>query len=230
VRWIRCSIRGNLGSTEQFQHKIDLGAEGADPTLDEADAPAYAESVASAWKAAWLAPTGDATVPASLFPPDVVYTEVGAAQYTQNTPVGADGSGGDVTQDYPQGFYAWTVGARPVGTGGVSLPYEVSCAVTLQTDTRGPRGRGRFYLPPYQFNSLAAGGVFSNTHQTRIGDMVEKFLTQVKSETGHDPLVVSTRAKQLHKVTTANMGFVPDSQRRRRKGQDEARVTVWTAP
>lgn len=227
MRWIRTTFRGELaGGVEFFQHKMDWGHPGADPTLSEADALTLAQTMAEQFVAGWGAGVG--TNMGQIASVDVRYTEVGVVQLEQTDPKAKDGSGGNLEESYPTAWYMWPTGTGPVGrAAGPPLPYEVSCAVTLQTDHRGPSGRGRFYAPPFYSGAMQAGGIFATgaaeSFATGFGDYVDG----VKTNTPYLPIVVSSRRLILNEVTSINVGHVPDSQRRRRRNQDEARVTVW---
>lgn len=226
MRWLKVTHRGLLGATEQFQFQINLGNPGADPDLNEAQALALAGDLRDMWKIAWST-GGD--VAAGRFPADVKFTEVGVVQEELNTATNADGSGGDLTQAYATQWAAWTVGQEPKGLDlGPSLPYEVAMAVTLQSDHRGPSGRGRFYLPPLGAAEMGDGGLFAAAARTAIGATVTAYLDAITNGTAYQVVVVSKRRKILNQVTSANIGLVPDSQRRRRRAQDEARQVVYT--
>ncbi len=230
MQWIRATMRGTLGGTaEQFQHKFDLGVPGDDPTLDEADAPALATQLAGFWSTAFNSTQSNGLSLKANCATIVKYVEVGVAQFHQDNAGSTDDPEGDRTQDYPAGWFAWAVGSQPTGTGGNSLPYEVSCAVTFQTDTRGPRGRGRIYLPPFGTGSLESNGNYATAVALATGEAVGDFFNSIRGSTPYVPIVVSSRAKQLHEITSINVGTVADSQRRRRRSLDEARVTYWTA-
>lgn len=225
MRWISTVFRGTLGGVDQFQHGINFGVPGDDPTLGESEAPAYAEGLAGRWAATM-------GILFNSCAPDVVYTEVGVTQKTQTSATDSDGNGGNTEQDYPTAFYAWPTASQPKGVvGAKSLPYEVSCAVTLQTDTRGPRGRGRLYLPPFATALVqGGGGKFADVDLNAIGDALGTFFEAHLAAEGHVPVVVSQRAVQLHEVTSIKMGHVPDSQRRRRRSVPEAPIIAWTKP
>lgn len=225
MRWISTVFRGTLGGVEQFQHGINFGVPGNDPTLGESEAPAYAEALATRWQATM-------GVMFNSCADDVQYTEVGVVEKTQTDPTDAQGNGGNLEQSYPTAFYGYGVGANPHGvTGAKSLPYEVACAVTLQTDTRGPRGRGRLYLPPFATALVqGGGGKFADVDLNAIGGALGDFFEAHLVAEGHVPVVVSRRAIQLHEVTSIKMGHVPDSQRRRRRSVAEAPVVAWTKP
>lgn len=230
MKWIRSTFRGDLtGGAEQFQFKLDWGNPGADPTLGEAEAGAFAGFLRDQWSAIWLSSI-NSNVVQSFFPTDVKWNEVGVAQWQQDSPKNADGSGGDAHQVYPNAWAAWTVGAQPAGTSTFkALPYEVSCAVTLHSNKRGPRGRGRLYLPPFATSAMDPLGVFQTGTVTTMGAAIGDLIEAVQGSTyGYDALVVSMREKVLNSVTSVSVGKVPDSQRRRRRNQDEARVVAWS--
>jgi hypothetical protein len=231
MRWIRVTYKGILASgVEEFQFKLDLGKPGDDPSLAEADAPEFAHQRAlELVNAAAVAPGGNSLKTA--MPTDSKFVEVGACEMTQTEATSSDGSGGNTAQSYPTGYYAYPVGSEVVGTGvGASLPLETSCCVTLQTDTRGPRGRGRFYLPPFTVGALGAGGVYTTQILTTMLAFTKSLSDQIMANTDTRLVVVSGRAIQLHDVTAVKVGKVPDSQRRRRRSQDEARVTQIIVP
>lgn len=225
MRWIRSTFRGTLGGVEEFQHKVDWGNPGADPTINEATALAFAEQLAGLWNASWT-PAGPTTM-SGAFTSDVIYTEVGVVSINATSATDKTGKGGNAAEDFTTQWHMYPSGLRPVGAGApYSLPYEVACALTLQTDYRGPSGRGRLYLPPFTMGAMADGGVYGGLHVT-AATAFGRFLTAVKAASPYVPVVVSNRRLQLHEVKEVLVGKVPDSQRRRRRSQDEARVTVW---
>jgi hypothetical protein len=233
MRWIQTTHRGTLAGVEQFQFALNWGTPGDDPDLSEAGLMSFAESVRDLFKTEWTA-GGGGTPNISRHSPDVVFTEVGAATLVITDGTNADGSGGNLSQPHPTQWAAWSLGLQPIGTatGGttVSLPFEVACALTFQSDTRGARGRGRAYMPPFASNVMSAGGVFNNAISTAYGASMGVVFDAVTAENpGIVPVVVSKRAVQLHPVTSILVGRVPDSQRRRRRSQDELRALAWSA-
>lgn len=232
MKWIRSVFRGTLaGGVEQFQWKMDWGNPGNDPTLGEAEAGAFAEFLAEQWAAVFIAQQGVFGALNGLHNAQMKYAEVGVASWTQNAAKNADGSGGDASQDYPNAFHSYAVGAQPVGiVAGSSLPLEVSCAVTLQTNKRGQRGRGRLYLPPFAGSVTDTNGLFSQNAPMVAAMSIGSLIDAVEGSTyGYKGLVVSMREKVLNEIVEVNAGKVPDSQRRRRRSQDEARVVGWTS-
>lgn len=228
MRWIRSTFRGSLGgSVEQFQHKIDWGIPGADPDPDEAAQLVIAGQLRTAWGAAFAAaaPNGLNT----RFSASVKYLEVGVVKMTATEATEADGTGGNVAQANDTVWSAWAGTTGPAGTSaGLSLPFEVSCAVTLATDHRGPSGRGRFYLPPFAVGIMDAHGRFNVSELNTIGGQIGNFLVAAQTSTGLQPVVVSPRRLILNRVRRVEMGAVPDSQRRRRRSQQELRTVAWT--
>lgn len=231
MRWIHTVLRGTLGGVEQFQHQTNFGTPGDDPDLTEAQCAALATQLATAWQATWNDTTipGTGTAPwSSLFSSEVKYTEVGVCMQTQTASTDSSGMGGNLSQDAPTEWAPINGVSGIVGTGTTSLPYEVSCCVTLHTDKRGPSGRGRLYLPPNEVTSIAAGGQFVPGHATAGGTAVGKYFDRVKVATGYVPLVVSRRRLVLTEVNQITVGLIPDSQRRRRWAQLEAPIVAWT--
>jgi hypothetical protein len=216
MRWLQSTFRGTLFG-EQFQHKIDWGNAGSDPNITAAEALEFAETLADAWST-----TVGASIAAACAS-DVKYTEVGVVQLNQDDPAG------DVTESFQTEWFMYSTGTEPVGATSVSLPYEVSCCVTLQTDQRGARGRGRFYLPPFNINAITTHGLWN---MATVGPVVsaigDGFFDSVIGTASFRPIVVSRKFRVLNNVTSMNVGSVPDAQRRRRRSLVETRVNEWT--
>jgi hypothetical protein len=221
MRWIRTTWRGILGGgVEQFQFHLDLGKPGADPDLDDVACLALATLLGTLLQPAQQIVLG-------AFSTETAFTEVGAVTMEATSATDKDGKGGNMAQKFPTQWFMWPTGARPLGTeGSPSGPYEVATAVSLQTDYRGPSGRGRLYLPPPSVGAFAAGGVLSPTHVAAALTGVQQFVSSIMDATNYDALVVSPRRLVLHTITSINVGKVPDSQRRRRRSQDEARTSA----
>lgn len=219
MRWLRTTFRGLLDGTEQFEHHLDLGKPGDDPTTTEAAQMTLAQDLATKfvahagiWNQSGL---------------DVQYTEVGVVEIVATSATDSHGAGGDATESNTTAWWMWPTGTGPAG-GGETLPFEVACAVTLQTDHRGPSGRGRFYLPPFATAAMVAGGRFDNTIVGAVGAAVGAFFVAIEADHDLVPVVVSKRRLILNEVRSVSVGGVPDSQRRRRRSQPEARVAGWT--
>jgi len=233
MRWIKSTIRGTLGSVEQFQFGVNFGQPGDDPDLDAAGCAAFAASLAAKWDSVLVNTTFGTGGAAwhSQFPPDVKYTEVGVCINTQTDATAADGSGGNLAQEDPTEWAPINGITGRAGSGGASLPYEVSECVTLHTNKRGPSGRGRVYLPPHTTLAVSpGGGVFDSGYATAGGKALGKLFELVTADEGYVPVVVSRRRIVLNEVVQVSCGIVPDSQRRRRWAQLEAPIVAWNKP
>lgn len=228
MRWIRNTIRGLLnGGEEEFQFKMDWGNPGDDPTITPAEAGAFAElsfeSLVKNFTGAGAHPV------ATLFTSDVAFTESGVALLTSTDATDSDGKNGNLTYEFPTEWYMTPSITTYKGSSVDYMPFEVATAVTLLTSVRGPRGRGRCFLPPLGGNWVVAGGLWAVGAAALAGHFIGDWIDEVKANSEYVPLVVSRRALQLHEVTSIEVGQVPDSQRRRRRSQVEARVPYWTA-
>lgn len=112
--------------------------------------------------------------------------------------------------------YSVTVGSA--GTGQM-LPPDVSCAVSLQTNRLGKRGRGRYYLPALSSITLASDGLFDATRVTTIADESATFLSALQRGTPSapqvHPAVIGGSFDSYATVTGVRVGHNPDTQRRR---------------
>jgi hypothetical protein len=223
VRWESSTVRGWLGGgVEQFQWKMDWGIPGADPDWSEAEALANAELLAGVIGGAWQTDSLD-----DMYPADLKLIEVGFTQKTQTDSTAVDGSGGNLEQDYPTQWFAYAAGSPVSGaSASISLPFEVACCVTLDTDHRGPSGRGRYYLPPPATNAMTSGGRFSEAYLNAVLTFAKDVANNGASAMDVVPVVVSRRRLILNEINVIEVGHVPDSQRRRRRSQDEARAPI----
>lgn len=230
MRWLKTTVRGTLGGVEEFQFGVNLGNPGSDPDIDETEAMAMAERLCTYFGSAFVAAqSGVGTT--TVWSPEVVFTEIGVTQCTQTDATSSDGTGGNLEQDFATQYFAWTTGTRPTGASDYpALPYEVACAVSLHTDHRGPSGRGRLYLPAPSTAQVEAGGKFTVGAVNVMGDLIKRYFDSIRAGEDVTPVVVSRRRIILNDVTQITCGKIPDSQRRRRRNQDEAPVVIWTAP
>lgn len=221
MKWLRTTYRGELsGGVEQFQFKLDLGNPGSDPDLDEAECATLAEQLGGIFTSGFSLVLGEVAAAHK-------FTEVGVVTMTASEGTDAQGEGGDMEQSFPTQWFMYPTVSRPTGGAtGISLPFEVACAVTLQTDHRGPSGRGRFYLPPFSVAQMAALGVYTSNAIGSVVQGVKNWLEMIEADTPYVPVVVSPRRIILNEITSINVGRVPDSQRRRRRSQDEARTSM----
>lgn len=230
MRWVSSTIRGTLAGIETFQFGLNWGSPGADPDPNQSEIAAFASDLADIVAAELVVAGPSGATPLGTITSDVKFTEVGATKKTQSQATNADGSGGDLEQAFDTEWHAYPTISQPTGGVGNSLPFEVACALTLQTDARGSSGRGRVYIPPFAVGGMSPAGRFNANYAAAWAEFVGRVADEVSTARGWDLVVVSRRKVQLHTVEQILVGTVPDSQRRRRRNQDEARLVKWTRP
>ena len=115
-------------------------------------------------------------------------------------------------------------------TGSAPLhPYQVALAVSLGTNRRGPRGKGRFYLPCPQV-SMTADGLIPSAERDFIETSVAEWITDLNNHPSVDvtdaEVVVASSFGFNSKVTSVRVGRVLDTVRSRRRNLDEAYGTA----
>lgn len=116
----------------------------------------------------------------------------------------------------------------PVPFGGTasvpSFPFQVSLCMSLQTGQRGPRKRGRVYLPT-PLVTLEPDGQFQAAQAIAIRDRFATFLNNLNNHTGPDaqaPEVVIASSKGLNTIVNGvRVGRVLDTMRSRRRSLPE---------
>jgi len=159
------------------------------------------------------------------FPTALQYKEVRASALTQVNP-GEDPEWPLPTQVSP--FAANTGGTA----SDITLPYEVACCLTLNTNTRGTsRFRGRTYLGPFSAGMMGSNGNFD---PTKVNALATAFgtdvIASVEASTDYELHVISQKYGTSAKVTGVKVGQVPDSQRRRRRDRVENYYQAWGSP
>jgi len=124
-------------------------------------------------------------------------------------------------------------GTPNVGTSSNHVPYQLSTVVSLYANGLGKGRRGRIYLPPQGFG-VGRDGLLSQTHQNATGQAVGTFLNALINNTRLSTaarLVVIGKTGSVGTVRGVDhvlVGRVIDTQRRRRRSLDEARVDITT--
>jgi hypothetical protein len=234
MRWLKTTIKGTLGGVEEFQFSVNFGKPGDDPDPTQAEMNDLAVSLGAKFAASLGTADENLGGPSrlSLFMSDVVFRDCGVAKLQITDAPDVHGEGGNLAYigETEWVFLNSTTGLAGSGSGK-SLPYEVATAVSFHTEQRGPRGRGRCYLPPMTTTTLNTnGGTYATNQVTAAANIFAGWFTSVIA--GADdllPLVVSQRGLFLNPITEITVGIVPDSQRRRRWSQLEAPVSVWSA-
>ena len=222
MRFLRTMIHAKLGPDEELVHVLNWRhSTQENAPIDRAGVVAFGNAVRTAW-VEWLnAPMGNGQAPKSLLTSQLVYDEIRTAC---------------IDQDVPGAKPVWTIPSQisPIvpGVGGSNnnppLPFEVACAMSLNTNFRGPRFRGRTYLGGFTTDVMGGLGLFD---QAKIRALGESFglgvLARVATDTDYEVHICSLKYATSAAVTGVRVGLVPDSQRRRRRSQGEAFHQAW---
>lgn len=103
------------------------------------------------------------------------------------------------------------------------LPPQIAVVASLRTGARGPRGRGRMYLP--LSGKVGSSGKIGSADRTTYANATATFIANIRS-TGPRPAVVNPGPLTYSDVTTVQLGDMFDVQRRRREGIQETYVSV----
>lgn len=109
---------------------------------------------------------------------------------------------------------------------GGSLPYEVSCVISLRTALSGRSRRGRYYLPCFTYTTLESDtGLYSpTTVNDQLNAAASAFMAAMAA--GSIPVVWSQTLGVATPVSVIQVGRVPDVQRRRRRDQVEGYASI----
>jgi hypothetical protein len=96
-----------------------------------------------------------------------------------------------------------TGAATPGTSASTAIPSEVAIAVTLRSATRGPSGRGRFFVPGLATNAIGAGDVVAGAAITAL----TTWLGNINTAAGPiGPLCIALPARQAY--TSADTGRI----------------------
>jgi hypothetical protein len=230
VRFIRAQIHAQLGGSEELIHSICLRAKDDSADVDEGTLATVAGDLGDCIHR-WF--TSNAYLQSSrpvssLFWDGLHYDEVRCSYMEQTQGTNKDGSGGNLETLTPTVRRAIPAGA--VGGTAYPLPLEVALALTVTTDKIGPSVRGRTYLGGLCTSVMANDARFGpDVHDigTAWGQEVIYWLHQNGNWAYN---VFSSRHASAREAQGVYVGLVPDSQRRRRKSQDENRTLAWGTP
>lgn len=113
------------------------------------------------------------------------------------------------------------------GTNGAStpMPGQVALVVTLRTAVVTRRGRGRFFLPAMQADSVTSTGRLNATAIAAVTISLNAFFAALQGfAVPMNPVVYSPTARNFNDVTSYDFGDVFDTQRRRRNKLVESRT------
>lgn len=199
---LRLTARGTLFGAEEFSFGINMTAVGF-------DAAAFADD-----NVADLA--GD--VSAFFSRPE---TGIRSAAVLTEVKLAAIGEDGRYTRDPA----IVAVNVPGGGAGGGSYPPQISLAVSLVTDQRGPRGKGRFYLPMPNI-PLGGDGRLSLAAVETVRGSAQTFLNDLNNSPGTDlqdrRVCVASTFGSNYEVTGVRVGRALDTIRSRRGKIDES--------
>lgn len=223
----RVTIHAKLDADEEMAHVFHFRNDTADTPADPAEIVALATKCRDAWKT-FLQHSG---IPAGGGPswqgylhPGVAYDEVRAAY--MNVVAGQRPTYDVVTQYVP--FSPTLVGSD---NSAPPLPYEVAMVMSLNSNYRGPRNRGRSYLGGFTTATLGPGGFFNTGICHEVGHKFGlDFVDAVNTGTPWQLCVASFKYATSVPVQGVRVGLVPDSQRRRRRSKLEQYFQAWGTP
>lgn len=111
------------------------------------------------------------------------------------------------------------------GSGTQSMPPQVAMVSSLVTGGRGPRNRGRFYIPAH-VPPTTTGIVLSSSGMTTQNTQTKTAIDAVNAISGLRCAVVSRTHATYSDVTFVKIGDQLDTQRRRRDGIPETYTTL----
>lgn len=132
--------------------------------------------------------------------------------------IGADGK-------YTADPYIQTVNVVGGGPTSAVYPPQVALAVSLNTDRRGPSGKGRFYLPAFSGGVETATGLILQADRDTVRAAVTTLINNLNNEPGLDAVdlkvcVASTKNFNTP-VTSVRVGRALDTIRSRRRSLPE---------
>ena len=107
-----------------------------------------------------------------------------------------------------------------VGTGSMSAPPQNAIVSSLVTGGRGPRNRGRLYVPA-PGAAPTTDGLLSSAMKTAVNNGTKALVNSVDAISGIRAAVVSRTHQTYSDITKVRVGDEFDTQRRRRNGRNE---------
>jgi len=193
------------GSVERWSFRLNLSDPAGSATLDEGlatDMFADCKAWAAAETGIWLGSSLD-TLKLARIGPNGLYREDA------------------IVDEFPAVQFA--------GGTTLSFPFQVALAISLDTGQRGPRKRGRVYLPTPSVG-LETDGQFGASSAEGFRNRFATFLNNLNNAGGLDAnapnVTIASSFGFNTDVTSIRVGRVLDTQRRRRRSLPED----YTAP
>jgi hypothetical protein len=247
LRFIRTQIVQAVGNIEQAVHVLHWAPLSGDANLSGVGLKAFGDQVRDSWVTFLNKPMAIYTGGGNINPwrramaPLARYTEVRTSAVIQNGPGPWVEYGAGATQIQHPGARAIQDGqtalspfdpndASSLPSGPTTLPYEVAMCVSLNTNFRGPRFRGRLYLGPMGAVVMGGDGYFVGATVHDTAQAVGEFIDRVNLQGVNKAVVLSSKFATWAPIQGTSGGLVPDSQRRRRRGQTENPILGWGTP
>lgn len=235
MRWIHATINAKLGTDETMSHTLNFRtAPAPDVDQDTAAIQLFANQLRDAWATWFKGYSAGAGGPmAALLGNHVAYADVTAAYLEQTAPANitthTSRKTGHPVKDFayprptylvPTQYALFDNTVRGTSTAP-KLPYETACCVSFATGLRGPRNRGRLYLGGLTTEALGPDGAFASGFPGAVSGLVSNLIHTLNTTTGGRLHIVSRAYATSVGVNGVQVGFVPDSQRRRRRSLKE---------
>lgn len=107
------------------------------------------------------------------------------------------------------------------GTGTQAMPPQIAAVSSLATGGRGPRNRGRLYIPCTQI-TLAADALIGSSTKTTVNNATRALVNDTNAISGVRGAVVSRVHATYSDIVSVRIGDELDTQRRRRNGRKES--------
>jgi len=115
-----------------------------------------------------------------------------------------------------------TITAPLAGTGTMNAPPQLAVASSHVTGGRGPRNRGRNYIPVHTYTSNSTtDGLVATAVKTAVNNAAKAYIDTVNAITGVRTGVVSGLHQTYSDITAVRIGDEFDTQRRRKNGRRE---------
>lgn len=118
-----------------------------------------------------------------------------------------------------------TITAPLVGPSSLANPPQTATVCSLVTGGRGPRNRGRLYVPA-QVPSSGTDALVPTAQKTAINAATRSLINDVNGISGIRAAVVSRTHGTYSDIVSVRMGDEYDTQRRRRNGRRETYVSL----
>lgn len=227
MRFCRTVITGDIGLDEHVAHVFQWRTSGQ-PDQDQsvAQITTFASEVRDAWVDFLGANPGGSGAIATYLSPELSYLDVRASYLEQTA--------GNTKPRYlvPTQYVPFVRnGTNNGASSSRSLPYEVAMCLSLNTNERGARNRGRSYLGPLASNVMGTVGQFDPAIALHIATAFgQSFVAKLNLDSAFDLHVVSHKFATSIPVQGVRVGSTPDSQRRRRRGRAEQYAQAWGMP